>query len=1120
MADEQEPTGGPVARAGEAQQHSGKPKTCNDKFESTVDHVFESIGFWTASNPWKSILLTVLIALGLGSRMAALESETRPEEQWVPTGSASLDDMRYAAETWPSTMRFNWHIAECKAPCKEAECSCNILDQRYIARLASIYKEIKDIKLDGHMMVDKMEKDHMWMDSEWKEGEMEYQGKTDRGKFRGRWTFNYQIDEDVPEGSDEDRRTSRKCFEFGPFCAKQLFTDIFRDDEKVITRLDDAAIGIAVNFWEKQNNPCMVSIARPDSPCLNAKAWKEDAQELDCQCDVGSCSDAQKQNCRKAALKYCHKVCQTMTVCAPGNNESCAPTYVNEAECEDAGCIMLEGAFSSGQCWNDPDPNAWCGGGGPTAPAADNDGDDAPEGAFEFEPFPLNKALGGIERDTNGDITRATTAFGYHALNEDPILTPDQAEWDPIADWWEMEALCILGITAKQYNETHATPLRKDCPEDELISFSAMFFRSLSDTFGEAIVSDLPKLGGSYGAMIVYLICTLSRRDHVHSAWGMSLVVVITVVLSYASCFGMGQLLGQKNNNLNNNIPFLLLGLGVDDAFVLYAEYNRACKMHPKASIERQVALACRNGGVSIFITSLTDGIAFLIGSMTVLPALSWFCTFAGLGVLFCFVFQLTFFLPCMTLNAKRAETGRYDCLCCFKGEPRSMFEPRGCCRCLTCRDGTLERVLRDGFGQYVAVKRKGQAAVLFVFTALLATASFGISQNYADFRIEWFIPDDVYVNVFLTKNDEMFNAGYPVTAYTKDIDHYASQSKLDKLSKYLLESENIDQEEAITDWNYEFREWATDPVPANFRAEAGANTFPIDGESLYYRMLHEFLGTAPGARYRANVDWNDAPCNEYDEAIDCDLSKGIKATRVSATINKVKALRGGDRFEVMEALRADLAGTIGFSTDEAIFFGRDFIYWEEVGVIREELVRNLLICGAVVCAIVAVMIPRPRIAFLTILVIVLAIVDVLGFCYFWDVTISGISTIYTLIGVGLAVDFAAHIAHCFNHARGTSEARTLEALGRIGPCVFHAAFTLFLAVAVMALSTTYIFRVFFKVFFLVVVFGGLHGLVLLPVLLALLGGSSEGSEISAVHAVEEKIQVQGVFWLDTRLNL
>ena len=91
---------------------------------------------------------------------------------------------------------FVWsrHIAECKAE------SCNILDQQHIARLASIYKEIKDIKLDGNMM-DKMNKTHMWMDSEWKEGEMEYQGKTDRVKFQGRWTFNYQIDEDVRESA-------------------------------------------------------------------------------------------------------------------------------------------------------------------------------------------------------------------------------------------------------------------------------------------------------------------------------------------------------------------------------------------------------------------------------------------------------------------------------------------------------------------------------------------------------------------------------------------------------------------------------------------------------------------------------------------------------------------------------------------------------------------------------------------------------------------------------------------------------------------------------------------------------------------------------------------------------
>ena len=50
-------------------------------------------------------------------------------------------------------------------------------------------------------------------------------------------------------------------------------------------------------------------------------------------------------------------------------------------------------------------------------------------------------------------------------------------------------------------------------------------------------------------------------------------------------------------------------------------------------------------------------------------------------------------------------------------------------------------------------------------------------------------------------------------------------------------------------------------------------------------------------------VDWHDAPCNEYDDALACDLSKGIKATRISATINKAKAMRGGDRFEVKPAI-------------------------------------------------------------------------------------------------------------------------------------------------------------------------------------------------------------------------
>ena len=51
---------------------------------------------------------------------------------------------------------------------------------------------------------------------------------------------------------------------------------------------------------------------------------------------------------------------------------------------------------------------------------------------------------------------------------------------------------------------------------------------------------------------------------------------MVIVGFSYVGCMGAGGYLGLPNNQLNGNIPFLLLGLGVDDAFVLTSEYMRA----------------------------------------------------------------------------------------------------------------------------------------------------------------------------------------------------------------------------------------------------------------------------------------------------------------------------------------------------------------------------------------------------------------------------------------------------------------------------------------------------------------------------------------------------------------
>merc|ERR1711871_748333 len=215
----------------------------------------------------------------------------------------------------------------------------------------------------------------------------------------------------------------------------------------------------------------------------------------------------------------------------------------------------------------------------------------------------------------------------------------------------------------------------------------------------------------------------------------------------------------------------------------------------------------------------------------------------------------------------------------------------------------------------------------------------------------------------------------------------------------------------------------------------------------------------------------------------------------MSATLTLVSTETGADRYDTMDTMRSEVAAAM----EGAFPYSFEFLYWEEVGVIGWELTRNLLVCGGVIMAMVFMMIPKLRVSFFVVFSIILSILDVVGLLYFWDVTISGVSTIYILICVGLAVDYAAHTAHMFKEAVGDSKQRAREALGRIGPSVFNAIISTLLAVVVIGFSKSYVFVVFFKAFFLVTTVAGAHGIWLLPCVLGLLGGSNGGAKDAAV---------------------
>ena len=88
-----------------------------------------------------------------------------------------------------------------------------------------------------------------------------------------------------------------------------------------------------------------------------------------------------------------------------------------------------------------------------------------------------------------------------------------------------------------------------------------------------------------------------------------------------------------------------------------------------------------------------------------------------------------------------------------------------------------------------------------------------------------------------------------------------------------------------------------------------------------------------------------------------------------------------------------------------------------------------------------------------------------------------------------------------------------------LGPAVFNGGFSTFLAFALLWVSSSYLFVSFFKVFFLVVLFGLFHGLVLLPTVLSISGPASVSERPAAVQPTNYEVQQRPESAWSTRVD-
>lgn len=181
------------------------------------------------------------------------------------------------------------------------------------------------------------------------------------------------------------------------------------------------------------------------------------------------------------------------------------------------------------------------------------------------------------------------------------------------------------------------------------------------------------------------------------------------------------------------------------------------------------------------------------------------------------------------------------------------------------------------------------------------------------------------------------------------------------------------------------------------------------------------------------------------------------------------------------------------------------FLTWETFKIIREELINNVSLCLAAVLVITTLLIGHPLCSGLVFICVTMTVVDILGCMYFWGLVIDNVSVIQTVIAIGLCVDYAAHVGHSFMTKAGTRSERVTACLADVGAAVMNGGLSTFFAVVLLSASASYVFRVLFQQFFLTVVLGLGHGMILLPVLLSFCGPPAYASVRIAAAAQARK---------------